>query len=174
MTPLVILMLAVILSVVQAAFFSALPAPISLLQLPLVLMTGLVTGFRFRLALLAALAGGMTLDILTPSGRGIPVLILLAVTAALILLFTRTFTHLTAPSFIAINAAGFAFYHFLVFVFGIVRNVLAGFPRMPDVSAERFVLLAVGFILQTALTALLLLAGKKMKKVFLSTFFVVH
>lgn len=174
MSSLIVLILAVILSILQAAFFSALPAPFSMLQLPLVLIIGLVTGFRFRQALLAGLASGVTLDILTPPGRGIPVLIMLAVSLALILLFTRTLTHLTVPSFIAINLAGFMLYHLLSLIFGVISNVLAGFPHLPNFSFDRMVLMAVSLLLQTMLAAVLLLVGTKMKKMFFASFFVVH
>jgi hypothetical protein len=133
-----------------------------------------VTGFRFRLAFLAGLVSGATLDILTSSGGGIPILIMLAVVSALVTLFTRTLTHLTVPSFIAINLAGFTLYHLLTLVFGVIRNILAGFPRLPDFSFAQTGFMIDAVFLQTLLAAVLLLIGTKLKKMFFSSFFVVH
>lgn len=98
---------AVVVAVVQASFFSALPAPLSLVHMPLMLVLLLVINFRFREAFAAALASGAVLDLAFATSFGVNTMTLGLVTLALIPLFTHIFTNSSMAATIAINAAGY-------------------------------------------------------------------
>lgn len=174
MSILLVILTAAALSIIQAAFLSTMTAPLSFLHLPLILVIGLVTGFRFRDAIVAALAGGFALDALTASGKGVAVVVMLVVAAALTALFVRVFSHLSVPSFIAINAAGFLLYHLFFLAAALVRGAVDGPVLVRIFAWDRLWVVCLGLLLQIAASGILLLAAKKMKKLFLSTFFVVR
>jgi hypothetical protein len=161
-------------AVLQAGFLSALGAPFDLLHLVLILIIGLVTGFRFRLAMAGAVVAGAVLEALTPAPWGSQVVILAVVAAALITLFTRIFTHLSLPAFIGINAAGFILVHAMTLLVDAAGAALAGTAIAPLFALRRLIGLGIGLGFQTVAAIAVLFAARKMKRMFFSSFIVVH
>ncbi|HTM68191.1 MAG TPA: hypothetical protein VL426_02725 [Candidatus Binatia bacterium] len=125
---LAVIAIALALGLVQASFVRALPGAASSLDLPLIMVVALVTGFRFGDAFAAAAAAGLATDVLSSMPFGVFTAILLALAFVTMALATRVFTHRSWLGTIGINAAAFALSNVLLLVVRAVRATFAGFP----------------------------------------------
>lgn len=154
---------ALIAALLRSAFFSALPQPIAAVDLPLILIVGLVGAFRFREALLAAAVAGVTADALSAMPFGVHVAASAAAAALAVLLFTRVFTSHSWPGFLGINAAAFALLHLALAVARLGRAMLGGWPPAAALGGATAAgaLSALGLQLAAVLMAMLLAAWSR-------------
>lgn len=154
---------AVALGIVQASFVRALPGPASSLDLPLIMIVALVTGFRFGDAFVAAAASGLAADTLSSLPFGVTALIMLALVIVTAALFTRVFTHHSWLGTVGINAAAFALSNLAFLAVRAVRATFAGFPAFPspDPGFASHALAAVGIQLAAVVGAIAVAALAK-------------
>jgi len=159
-----------LLVTMQAAFFSAMPAPASSIDLVLVAIIGLIANFRPRYAYAAAAAGGLAQGVISSAPPGVHVAVGLLTAFMLTLLFERIITNLSFISFAALNAIGFTIY-WVIFAFcRMIADLTLGQPVGRSVPASATDLLG-GVILQTAASLLLLFVVKNLGKYFRMRFF---
>ena len=129
--------IALALGIVQASFVRALPGSMARVDLPLIMVVALVTGFRFGDAFAAAAAAGLATDTLSSLPFGSVTAVLLVLTAVTVALFSRVFTHHTWLGAVGINAAAFVLSGLLLAVLRAVRAVFAGFPAIAATGAAQ-------------------------------------
>lgn len=125
-----VILVALALGLVQASFVRALPGAASLIDLPLILVIALATGFRFGDAFAAAAASGLAADALSSLPFGVFTAVLLALAVVTVMLVTRVFTHHSLLGTVGINAAVFALSNLLFLVVRVIRATFAGFPAL--------------------------------------------
>ncbi len=167
---LLLFMAAALAGIAQASFVRALPAPYSSLQLPLILIVGLVTVFRAREAFAAAFIAGLTLDALSSLPTGTETAVLLAVTVCTVLLFNRIFTHHSWVGTVGLNAAIFSLQHLAYVIVDLLRSVFTGIPYslLPTAASFWAFLSALGT--QTAFVLLLLAVNGGIRRAFVKRF----
>ncbi len=163
---------AVAAALLQSAGLSALPLPLNYLSLPLLLAAGYVATFRPRQAYAAAVAGGITLDLLTsaPSGRNMVVLFVL--TAALNWLFRRVFSNLSYPSFAGLTAAGYILLRLLQAAASVLTAPMSGAASQAVWWPDRAAALTMGLVCQTILALVILLAARSVGRTVARRFFI--
>ncbi len=144
---------AMAVGILQAAFVRALPLPFSGLQLPLIMIVGLVTVFRTREAFVAAFICGLTLDSLSSLPTGTETAVLLALTVCTVMLFGRIFTNHSLLGTASLNAVVFALGHFAFVVVDLTRSVFTGIPYspLPNADSSRAFLYALGAQIATVI-----------------------
>ncbi len=120
------ILIAIAVAVLHTTFFSALPWPLSTIDLPLIVILTLIGTFRFRDALLSALFAGTTIDLLSIMPFGTHVLVYLLVTLITIFLFTRVFTNHSWPGLLGMSAVAFSILHTLLLITRFTRAVFHG------------------------------------------------
>lgn len=154
----IIVLAAAALGIVQASFVRALPGAASSLDLPLILVVALVTGFHVGDAFLAAAVAGLATDVLSSMPPGAFTAVLLALTVVTVALFTRVFTHHSLLGTIGINAAVFALSGLLLAVVRAARAVFAGFPVVASAAGRdgslAYAVLALGWQLAAVIAAI--------------------
>lgn len=156
-----------ILTTAQAAFFSALPAPFSGLDLSLIAVIGLVASFRPNFAYVAAASGGLARDLVTSAPIGSHVVMAVLTAAILIMLFERVITNLSLISFAALNAAGFLICQALHAALRIMTAVTTGGNFW---SVDGALSLAAALAVQVSAASFLLLTTKASGKFFRNRF----
>ena len=149
-----------LLTVVVGAFLSSFPAPLSRIDVSLVLACGLIAVFRPTEALAAALGAGLFMDALSATTPGInllagPIAIFLAD-----LMFRRFLANLSWPSFAILNILTFVFRGMLLGAVSAITMKLSGLMSSFTFSEWGISLLSAAFT-QTVL-ALILLGLSKM------------
>ncbi|MDD5251241.1 MAG: hypothetical protein PHT12_01235 [Patescibacteria group bacterium] len=138
-----IVLAAVVLSLVESSFLSALPPGWNFTP-SLILIIGLIAVFRFRTALIAAAAAGFVADAVTSTFVGPHLVSALVTAGAGWWLFTRVFANPTLPSFLAMNASVFAVHRslaYLVRTAGDSLTVGAVSPPWPSLATFEALLL---------------------------------
>lgn len=157
-----------ILTTAQAAFFSALPAPFSSLDLSLIAVIGLVASFRPNFAYVAAASGGLARDLVTSAPVGSHVVMAVLTAAILIMLFERVITNLSFISFAALNAAGFLICQALHAALCIMTAATTGGGNFWSVDGA--LSLAAALTVQVSAASFLLLTAKASGKFFRNRF----
>lgn len=134
-------------SAAQLGLVPLLPRPLALIHLPLLVVTLLVTAFRFREAAAFALLSGAFLDLAAP-GPSFMTPILLVSAGALVLVFTRVLTNSSLPALVGITVAGYAALHLGVLFADLTNAVLDGTSRGTLLAADRGAPLMSGALAQ--------------------------
>ncbi len=160
----VVILAAIAAALLHVAFFSALPWPLSVINLPLILVITYIGAFRFRDAFIAAIITGTTIDSLSITPFGIHIAVHLVVTLLMLVLFTRVLTNHSWLGLLGINAAAFGLLHTLLMLVRIARTMTHGVPlftAFDDTTLVR-ILIALGVQLCAVLGAMTLTsAGKR-------------
>ncbi|MFH2063225.1 MAG: hypothetical protein ABIJ46_03680 [bacterium] len=151
---LAILSLGMVLALLQAATFSVLPFPVSLINLPLMVSIALVLSFRFRLAVASAALSGLVLDALVPSPAWTSALSLAAVTALSGLLVSRYVSHRSIASVIGSHGLAFVGVGVLSFAMHSVVRTFGGEPLVHPGTLSA----AVGVVIALPVQCLTVLA----------------
>lgn len=153
--------LAVFVALFQAGFVSALPVPLALVNLPLILVVGLVTSFRAPAAFAAAFAAGLTADTLSSLPYGSHVLVLVSACTVTVFLFTRVFTHHSRRGNVALHAGAFVLAACMLSIIHAVRGTFSGLPLGRTVTGPwwELPLQALGIQIGAAIAAMLLAAA---------------
>jgi hypothetical protein len=152
--------LGILLAALQTGYVSAFPAPIALVQLPLIAIAAEISAFRFPRAFAIAAVSGILVDVVSPS-LSAETGILLVTTALLALLFTRVFTNSSLPALLALNTAGFLGLHAAFLLRDMAAATLSGDPIALLLGWDRVWALVPGLVAQlaTVLAATALVAG---------------
>ncbi len=149
------------LALVQAALISAWPLTVSLLCLPLIMVSALALNLKPKTAAITAVISGLILDLLSPTFFGLHVIAaLLSVSITSILLF-RVLTHHTVRAVAGVNAAVFLLYHLLLFLLNSSLRALTAGSLVHPASGRALMLVLMAMPIQVAIAvaASLLLRG---------------
>lgn len=155
---------AAIASVLTAGFFAALPGPLATVNLTLILVIAFITDFRFKDALIAAVVGGLILDLASAGVFGTNIVMMCIVTMAMFPLFTRVFTNRSLAGLLGMAAVAFTTLRTLRLFATTVSFWLAAYPVAPLWSPERlppFIGGLLTFMLVAAGTHLIMLATRR-------------
>lgn len=166
-----VILAAIALAALHASFFTALPSPISSIDLSLVLIVGLVGAFRFRDAILAAACVGATTDTLSAMPFGTHLMIDIIVTILTILLFTRIFTNHSWPGLLSLNAVAFIILHSMLTLTRLGRAVLGGFSTHAAIGNATLSGALAALALQIAATLIVMLLFTTLRRTFARFFF---
>lgn len=154
-----ILLITLALSILHGAGLSVFPWPLSLISLPLIIISSLALRLRFSTATAAAIVYGITADVLSPSAFGLYTsAAVLAVVIVAVLLY-RILTHHTIGAVAGVNAAIFLLVHLLVYFFSSILRVLSGADFFHPATGYALLMVLITVPVQVALALLLRFAG---------------
>lgn len=171
---LLIFIAAFAVGILQGSFVTALPHPLSSLQLPLVLLVGLVTLFRHRQALMAAFVAGITIDALSALPNGTHAVTLALLTVATIFLFNRVFTHHSWLGTVGLNAASYLLWQLAFVVVRVVRSVFSGVPYSALPTGASLKAFFAGLAVQIGFVIFLLAVNGGFRRAFTRRFFLLR
>ncbi len=151
-----------ILGVVQVSFVSSLPAPLSYIHLPLlVIIISVTILMRFHQALAVSLITGFMMGIISYQRFGIDILILLTISVFAYIIFNNIFTNVSIYSFVIIGIFSFVLNYFMGWGLAWIYYALKIFPY----SINNFFNVKIFFQYMTVNFALLFIAYIFYKKI---------
>ena len=158
-------------AVLEACFLYALPWPFSALRVTVMIVVGLIAGFRFGEGLAAAVLGGAILDMLSPEPAGSHLVAMVVMAVLLNVLFTRVLTNVSWPSFIGINAAAFLIFRALFAVIRITQDFFTASSVLTWPTAGDLTAFMAAMLLQVVMAALFQVAVRRVHIALRSSFF---
>jgi hypothetical protein len=121
-----LLLLLMVLAVLHASFFSALGQPVSLINLPLVIVVALAAGLRAAPAVGAAIVAGTMIDTLSAVPYGTFTVSMVVVAVLAVVLFSTVLTHLSFFSYMGANAGAFLLLYLASFLVAAIGRMVTG------------------------------------------------
>jgi len=160
---LLIIMGVALVAILHSAGVAVLPLPFSLISLPLVMVSWLALGLRFRTAALSAVLAGAVADLLAPTTFGIYALSALVAVVITALLLSRVLTHHTISALVGVNAAIFVLFHLVAFLFGSILRALSGGSLFHPATGYALLLVLMSLPLQLLVAVALRLLGGQVR-----------
>ncbi|MEA3249450.1 MAG: hypothetical protein U9Q03_03770 [Patescibacteria group bacterium] len=153
-----------VLAVLHASFFTAFGHPVSLINLPLVLIVSLAVGLRATPAVVAAVLAGAVMDTLSPVAFGTYILAMIVVSAVVVLSLSTVLTHLSFFSYLGANAGAFLIFHTVVFLINASGRLLAGQAMVPPGLKSAFIAVMIALPIQLLICAVIRLMSGRFRK----------
>lgn len=141
------------LAIISSSFLAVFGRPVSLINLPLVLVVSAAGGLRFAPAIGAALVSGAVMDSLSVAPFGACTLAMIAVAFAASLLFAAVLTHLSFLSYLGANAGAFILFHFVIHAMNALGRIMEGGPLFVSGLEDAFAAVLFALPLQLAVCA---------------------
>lgn len=145
------ILLVTALALTHASFFSVFGRPLSLVNLPLILVVSVAVGLRVAPAVGAAFIAGTVMDSLSAVPYGTYTLAMVAVSFAAVVLFSTVLTHLSFFSYLGTNAGAYLLFYLIAFLVSTVGRVIAGYPVLMPGIRGAFVAVIVALPIQLAI-----------------------
>lgn len=137
-----VILIAIVCAIVQMAFIFSLPGAVSAIMLAPAAVVWMIVAFRFREAIIFAVAYGIVVDLLHPFPFGGATAAALASTLILIAIFTRVFSNLSPWIFALMQAAGWTIFLITGEAVNAGERIFSGVdaPTTPPGGLIRFVI----------------------------------
>jgi len=153
-----------ILALLHASFFTALGHPLSLINLPLVLVVFLAVGLRTGPAVGAAIVSGTVMDAVSAVPFGTYTFALTAVSLVAVLSLSTVLTHLSFISFLGANAGTYLIFHLSVFLTSSFGRLITGDDFLPPGIWIAFISVISALPIQLAVCAAVRLTAGRFRK----------
>jgi len=155
---------AAVLALLHASFFTALGHPLSLINLPLVLVVSLAVGLRGGPAVGVAIVSGTVMDAISAVPYGTYTFALTLVSLVAVLSLSTVLTHLSFISFLGANAGTFLIFHLSVFLTSAFTRLITGGDFLQPGIWGAFISVISALPVQLAVCAAIRLAAGRFRK----------
>lgn len=121
-----LILAAAVLAFLHASFFTAFGRPVSLINLPLILVIWTAMGLRAFPAAGAAFIAGTVMDSIAPVPYGTCTLAMLLISLVSVALFSTVLTHLSFLSYLGANAAAYLLFNIFIFLAWAAVRIMSG------------------------------------------------
>ena len=161
---------AIVATLLQASLVSALPFPLSTVNIPLILIIYSITRLALRRASMYACVVGVCLDALSPHPFGMTLVAFLSVSIIFVFVCTRIVTHLSLLATTTLYAASFVVYQLVITLFALIITTFSANTFLTVSLRQRLIWILWGVLIHTVIAIMSTYGSNRLQRFFHALF----